>query len=56
MMDTLEVLYQKQNELRNIKVATLNFSGINTSGFEYHDSTEECDKLNQLFIENLKNT
>ncbi len=33
MMDTLEVLYQKQSEMRNIKVATLNFSGINTSPF-----------------------
>lgn len=54
MMDTLEVLYQKQTELRNIKVATLNFSGINTSPFEYHDGTDEYDQLNRLFLQNLQ--
>jgi hypothetical protein len=40
MMDTLEVLYKKQSELRNVKTATLNFSGINTNPFEYHDGSE----------------
>lgn len=53
MMDTLEVLYHKQRELRNLKVATLNFSGINTNPFEYHDGSEEYDKLNALFLKSL---
>ncbi len=40
MMDTLETLYKIQAELRTIKVATLNFSGINTSPHEYSDDTQ----------------
>jgi len=40
MLDTLEVLYKKQAEFRKIKAATLNFAGINTSLFEYHDGSE----------------
>ena len=39
MMDTLEVLYHKQSELRNLKIVTLNFSGINLNPFDYHDSS-----------------
>jgi hypothetical protein len=54
MMDTLEVLYKKQTELRKIQAATLNFSGINLSPFEYYDNTEEANKLNELFKANLE--
>jgi hypothetical protein len=33
----------------HIKVATLNFSGINNSPFEYHDGTEVKKKLDEVF-------
>ena len=36
-----------------MKVATLNFSGINLNPFEYHDSSTEADQLNSLFVKNL---
>ena len=32
-----------------IKVASLNFSGINVSPFEYHDGSQEKLHLNHLF-------
>jgi hypothetical protein len=38
-------------ELPCLNVATLNFSGINTSPFEYHDGTEEKTELNRVFKE-----
>ena len=35
-------------------MATLNFTGINNSPFEYHDGSEERLQLDKIFIELLK--
>ena len=36
-----------------IKVGSLNFSGINISPFEYYDGSQEKTHLNHLFIKKL---
>lgn len=36
-----------------LRTASLNFSGVNTSPFEYHDGSEEKNHLNQTFRELL---
>ena len=33
----------------SIKVATLNFTGINNSPFEYHDGSSEKSQINSIF-------
>lgn len=33
----------------HIKVATLNFSGINNSPYEYHDGSDTKKKLDEIF-------
>ena len=38
----------------SIKVATLNFTGINNSPFEYHDGSEEKVRLDDIFSTLLK--
>ena len=40
-------------EVRPIKVATLNFACPNTSPFEYHDGSAELSNLNKIFIKRL---
>lgn len=35
--------------LDQLKIATLNFSGINTSPFEYHNGSKEKSHLNSIF-------
>lgn len=40
LMDNLDVLHRVERQRRTIKVATLNFSGININPFEYFDGSE----------------
>jgi hypothetical protein len=53
LLNTLDIMHQVENERRVVKVATLNFSGINTSPFEYFDGHEQTKILSQYMKEIL---
>lgn len=38
-----------QKRIKHIRVATLNFSAVNISPFEYHDGSKEKEAVNECF-------
>ena len=45
LLDSLDALHKVESGRRKIKVATLNFSGINTNPFEYFDGSKEIEAI-----------
>lgn len=43
------IYFMKKSKIKPLRVATLNFSGINVSPFEYHDGSPQKDLINQCF-------
>ena len=40
LLDSLDAIHSVEQARRKIKVATLNFSGVNLNPFEYHDGSD----------------
>lgn len=47
LLDSLDTLHRVETQRRNIKLATLNFSGINLNPFEYYDGSEDTRKISE---------
>jgi hypothetical protein len=54
LLDSLHIMHQVESERRAIKVSTLNFSGINTSPFEYFDGNEQTKRISEHMKEILE--